>query len=110
MMAVRGIAQRNLGLAPGTWRFVALGFLLAALAAGGYAAMQPQLAGLSGIVLLGGIGAVGAILIFAIWPWSAARISDARRVAEAAARANVAWAITSTEGAVVDCNDVYRRM
>ena len=31
-------------------------------------------------------------------------------VAEAAARANVAWAITGSDGAVLDCNDVYRRM
>ena len=31
-------------------------------------------------------------------------------MAEAAARANVAWAITGADGAVLDCNPVYRRM
>src|SRR5205814_4298112 len=31
-------------------------------------------------------------------------------VAEAAAKANVAWAITGEGGAVLDCNAVYRRM
>src|SRR6202000_1739668 len=37
-------------------------------------------------------------------------MADARRVAEAAAKANVAWAITGPDGAVIDCNPVYRRM
>ena len=35
---------------------------------------------------------------------------DALRVAEAAAKANIAWAITGEGGAVLDCNPVYRRM
>src|SRR5262249_31732546 len=35
---------------------------------------------------------------------------DALRVAEAAAKANIAWAITGEGGAVLDCNSVYRRM
>ena len=35
--------------------------------------------------------------------------ADALRVAEAAAKANIAWAITGEGGAVLDCNPVYRR-
>jgi two-component system cell cycle sensor histidine kinase/response regulator CckA len=35
---------------------------------------------------------------------------EARLIAEAAARANVAWAVTGADGAVIDCNDIYRGM
>ena len=38
------------------------------------------------------------------------KIVPAAEWAEAAARANIAWAITTSDGAVVDCNEVYRRM
>ena len=50
------------------------------------------------------------LLLFAVWPRQTVRAADARRVAEAAAHANVAWAITGDDGAVLDCNPVYRRM
>ena len=58
----------------------------------------------------GGIGAVASLLLFAVWPRETMTAADAKRVAEAASRANVAWAITGPDGAVVDCNPVYRRM
>jgi two-component system cell cycle sensor histidine kinase/response regulator CckA len=45
-----------------------------------------------------------------VWPREGLKTEDAKRVAEAAARANVAWAITGPDGAVLDCNPVYRRM
>ncbi len=61
-------------------------------------------------MLLAGIGAVASIFLYAIWPRESLSTADARRVAEAAARANVAWAITGPDGAVLDCNPVYRRM
>src|SRR6185437_6304396 len=62
------------------------------------------------VTLVAAIGAVGSLFLFAVWPKEKLSAADARRVAEAAARANIAWAITATDGAVVDCNDVYRRM
>ncbi|MBV9905328.1 MAG: response regulator, partial [Alphaproteobacteria bacterium] len=55
-------------------------------------------------------GAVASLFLFAIWPKEKMSGADARRVAEAAARANVAWAITANDGAVLDCNEVYRKM
>ena len=72
--------------------------------------VYPDKAGFAGYALLGGIGAVAALLLYAVWPREGFRILEAKRVAEAAARANVAWAITGTDGAVVDCNPVYRLM
>ncbi len=53
---------------------------------------------------------MAALLFYAIWPREGFKILEAKRVAEAAARANVAWAITGPDGAVVDCNPVYRLM
>ncbi len=61
-------------------------------------------------MLIAAIGALGSLFLFAVWPKETMRASDARRVAEAAARANIAWAITGADGAVADCNDVYRKM
>ncbi len=110
MMAVRGLAQSNLGVPAGAWRWVALGFLALALTSAALAIATPNLAGWLGLALIAGLGAVGSIFLYAIWPRESEKAADTRRVAEAAARANVAWAITSAEGAVVDCNDVYRRM
>ena len=110
MMAVRSLSKGHLGIPAGAWRWVALGFLLLAIAAAALAVATPDLAGWLGLALIAGLGAVVSILLFAVWPRDAAKTADAKRVAEAAARANVAWAITSSEGAVVDCNDVYRRM
>jgi two-component system cell cycle sensor histidine kinase/response regulator CckA len=59
---------------------------------------------------MGGIGAVASLLLYAVWPREGLKTEDAKRVAEAASRANVAWAITGPDGAVLDCNPVYRRM
>jgi len=110
MMATRSIMSSNLGVPAGAWRWAALGFVLIALAAAGLAIATPDLKGWLGIALLAGIMAVGSLLLYAVWPRETMSAADARRVAEAAARANVAWAITGTDGAVVDCNEVYRRM
>jgi two-component system cell cycle sensor histidine kinase/response regulator CckA len=110
MMAVRSIADSRLGIQAGTWRWAALGFVAIALGAALFAVLTPNVSGWLGVALLAGIGAVASILLFAVWPRENLRNADAKRVAEAAARANVAWAITNSEGAVVDCNDVYRRM
>ena len=110
MNALRAVSNANVGLQAGAWRWAALGFVLLSLAAAGFALATPDLAGWMGVALLAGIGAVASIVLFAVWPRETMKFADARRVAEAAARANVAWAITDEAGAVVECNDVYRRM
>ncbi len=110
MQASRTISAWTFGLPAGAWRWAAMGFSIVALAAAGLALSQPDEAGFAGYALLGGIGAVASLLLYAVWPRETLKTEDAKRVAEAAARANVAWAITGPDGAVVDCNPVYRRM
>ena len=110
MMATRSILGGNLGLPAGGWRWAALGFVVLALGAAGLAVATPDAARWAGVALLCGIGALGSLFLYAVWPREAMSAADARRVAEAAARANVAWAITGADGAVLDSNEVYRRM
>jgi signal transduction histidine kinase/CheY-like chemotaxis protein len=110
MMAMRPLLRVNLGLPAGLWRWAALGFVGLALAAAVLAVITPDQARWAGVALLGGIAALGSLSLYVVWPREALSAQDARRIAEAAARANVAWAITASDGAVVECNDVYRRM
>ncbi|MBV9061633.1 MAG: hypothetical protein JOY77_01735, partial [Alphaproteobacteria bacterium] len=35
---------------------------------------------------------------------------SAWRISEAAARSHLGWAITNAQGAIVDCNEAYRRI
>ncbi|HET7083795.1 MAG TPA: ATP-binding protein [Rhizomicrobium sp.] len=94
----------------GSWRWASLGFVLLALGAAALTVAAPQVAGLAGYALLGGIALVAILFLLAVWPRSGRATQDALRVAEAAAKANIAWAITGEGGAVLDCNSVYRRM
>ncbi len=110
MQASRTLSLRTFGVSAGAWRWAAIAFTLVALAAAGLALSEPEKAGFAGYALLGGIGAVASLLLYAVLPREGLKTEDARRVAEAAARANVAWAITGPDGTVVDCNPVYRRM
>ena len=110
MSVVSPHSSPSFGVSAGAWRWAALGFGALALGSGGVAVLLPDAAGWTGYALLGGIGAVACFLLYAIWPRPSARIADAKRVAEAASAANVAWAITASDGAVLDCNPVYRRM
>ena len=110
MMAVRGLTTGGYGLPAGAWRWASIGFVVLALGSAALAVVTPDAARWAGVMLLAGIGAVASIFLYSIWPREGLSGADARRVAEAAARANVAWAITGTDGAVLDCNDVYRRM
>ncbi|HEX4533180.1 MAG TPA: ATP-binding protein [Rhizomicrobium sp.] len=109
MMATRAL-RGNLGLPAGTWRWAALACVIVALAASILALTMPTAAGWAGVALVASVGAVASLLLYGIWPKPALAAEDSRRVSEAAARANVAWAITNADGAVTDCNDVYRRM
>jgi two-component system cell cycle sensor histidine kinase/response regulator CckA len=98
------------GVPAGAWRWAALAFAALALGSAGLAVILPGAAGWTGYTVLGGIGAVASLLLYSIWPRQSAAVADARRVAEAASAANVAWAITGSDGSVLDCNPVYRRM
>ncbi|HKX63922.1 MAG TPA: ATP-binding protein [Rhizomicrobium sp.] len=104
------MSAAGLGVATGPWRWAALGCAIMALLAAGLAMAAPQVAGLAGHALLGGIALIAILLLFAVWPRAGRATQDALRVAEAAAKANVAWAVTGEDGAVLDCNPVYRRM
>ena len=110
MNAAPSLSGPNFGVPAGAWRWAALCFAILALGAGALAVFQPAQAGWTGYALLGGIGAVASLLLYAVWPKPGARALDAKRIAEAASAANVAWAITGGDGAVLDCNPVYRRM
>ena len=96
--------------APGAWRWAAGGFGVVACAAAAVAVGMPEASGWSGFLLLAGIGVVASLFLFAAWPRDPASAAGARRIAEAAARSHIAWAITSAEGSVSECNDAYRRM
>ncbi|MGN6517116.1 MAG: ATP-binding protein [Rhizomicrobium sp.] len=109
-MTARTISMGTYGLPAGAWRWAAVGFVILALAATGLAIGAPAAARWAGVALLAGIGAVASIFLYAIWPRETLGVNEARIVTEAAARANVAWAITGVDGAVLDCNDVYRAM
>ncbi len=110
MMATRSLTQTGFGVPAGAWRWAALGFVFLAIGAAGLAVGAPDASRWAGVALLAGIGAVASLFLYAVWPREGLSAGEARRVAEAAARANVAWAVTGADGAVLDCNAVYRRM
>ena len=110
MTVVRGLTSASTGVPAGAWRWAALGFVFLALLSATLALMTPNAVGWAGVMLLAAIGAVASLFLFAVWPKERLTAADTRRVAEAAARANVAWAITGIDGAVLDCNEVYRKM
>jgi two-component system cell cycle sensor histidine kinase/response regulator CckA len=109
MDASRSLSATPIGVPSGAWRWAAIGFGLLAFVAAVIAVVMPQ-TGVAGFAVLIGIALVSLFLIYAIWPRGSRATQDALRIAEAAAKANVAWAITGEGGAVLDCNAVYRRM
>src|ERR1700761_2155367 len=110
MSASRSLSDAGLGVPTGAWRWASLAFVLLALAAAALTIAAPQVAGLAGYALLLGIAVVAVLFVLAVWPRGGRAAQDALRIAEAAAAANIAWAITGEGGAVLDCNPVYRRM
>ena len=110
MNASRSLSAVGIGVPTGAWRWAALCFVLLALAAAGLTLAAPQVAGLAGYALLIGIALVAVLFFFAVWPRTSRATQDALRIAAAAGKANIAWAITGEDGAVLDCNPVYRRM
>ncbi len=109
-MTVRALSTQTPGLPGGLWRWAALALGLLAIAAAGLAVLQPVAAGWLGVALLAGIGGVAIFFLFALWPRETVSAAEARRAAEAAARSNVAWAVTNRDGAVIDSNLAYRRL
>ena len=110
MDASPSLSESPVGLPFGGWRWAAIGAVIVALAAAGFGLTQPVLAGWAGYALLFGIVVLAALVLVAVWPRPARGMEAARRIAEAAGKANVAWVITDEGGAVIDCNQVYRRM
>jgi two-component system, cell cycle sensor histidine kinase and response regulator CckA len=98
------------GLPSGPWRWASVSFVLIALAAAGVAITTPQATGWVGLFLVAGIGTISSIFLYAAWPRGGPRRIEANRVAEAAARANVAWVVTGADGVILDCNDAYRHL
>jgi two-component system cell cycle sensor histidine kinase/response regulator CckA len=92
----------------GPSRLAALGFFVLSLFGAVIAISAPQSARLAGMMLLAAIG-IGAFLILALaMPRRSARVEEARRAAAAASASNAAWAVTSGDGSVLDCNAAYR--
>jgi two-component system cell cycle sensor histidine kinase/response regulator CckA len=104
------IIDSSLGVPSGKWRWVAAAFVALALTAAILAIAVPAKAQWAGFALLLGIAVLGLVLLFGMAQRKWLSQGDIRRIAEAASRANVAWAVTAPDGAVLDCNDVYRRM
>ena len=102
------LAPGTYGLPAGIWRWVSLALVLVALAAAGFAVAAPTTASRAAFLLVGGIGVVSAVFLYSIWPKS--RAERAKRIAEAAGRANVAWAVTAKDGTVLNCNEAYRKL
>ncbi len=89
-MNARAITHGINALPAGAWRWAALGFVALAVASAGLAVAAGNTGGWTGIMLLAGVGAVACLFLYAIWPRESMTGAEARRVAEAAARANVA--------------------
>jgi two-component system, cell cycle sensor histidine kinase and response regulator CckA len=89
-------------------RLAALGFFLLALFGAAIAIGAPQDARFAGMILLAAIGMGALLILAAALPRKGARVEEARRAAAAASAANAAWAVTSSDGSVVDCNAAYR--
>ncbi|HEY3777164.1 MAG TPA: ATP-binding protein [Rhizomicrobium sp.] len=89
---------------------MALGLFVVAIAVAGVVIARPAQAGWLGVGLVAGIGAIAALVFYAIWPRASVGAVKARHIAEAATHANVAWVVTNCDGAVIHCNDSYRNL
>ncbi|HEX3430072.1 MAG TPA: ATP-binding protein [Rhizomicrobium sp.] len=108
MTAVRASSEDLAANIPtGLWRYAAIACVVVALLAAAVALGAPVAAGWSGVVLVAGIGFVAGVFLWAIRTRPAADAHGLRRIAEAAADAEIAWAITDRHGAVVYANHAY---
>jgi two-component system cell cycle sensor histidine kinase/response regulator CckA len=110
MTAVRASSEDLVpGVPPGLWRYAAIACLLVALVAAAAALAAPVAAGWPGLILVAGIGFVAGIFLWVAHTRSAADAQELKQIAEAAADAGIAWAITDRRGALLYTNEAYRR-
>jgi hypothetical protein len=98
MTVTPSLSRGSYGLPAGAWRLAALGCIFLALLAAGLAIGAPQISQSVGLVLLAGIGLIMLLLLYAVWPRTSLATEEAKRIAEAAARTNVAWDRTRRRG------------
>ena len=98
------------GLPSGSWRWAAVALSIVALATAALVVLAPVASGWLGLGFLVGVGAIAGVMLYALWPRASVAAVKARQIADAAARANVAWTVTNRDGAVIHCNDAYRRL
>jgi len=94
----------------GISRLGALGFFLISVAGATITLSEPQVGRWTSASLLLAIGILAILMLIAVWPRRGKYGEDTSRAASAAAASNVAWAVTSKEGAVLDCNVAYRAL
>ena len=92
----------------GVSRLAALAFFLISLAGAAITLSTPQMGRWASASLLGAIGILALLMLVGAWPRRGKAGEENSRAASAAAASNVAWAVTSKEGAVLDCNAAYR--
>ncbi len=107
------MANRVLGnfpVPPGGWRYLALVLVLVALLAAALGVGAPHAASWAGLALATAVGMLAGFFLFRLWTEERFAAGSSHQIAAAAARANVAWAITTADGSVGDCNLAYRTM
>src|SRR5262245_15483000 len=92
----------------GPSRLAALAFFLLSVGGAGFTLTEPQISRWTSLSLLIAIGILALLMLISAWPGRGKTGDDTSRAASAAAASNVAWAVTSKEGAVLDCNAAYR--
>jgi two-component system cell cycle sensor histidine kinase/response regulator CckA len=94
----------------GVSRLGALGFFLISVAGATITLSEPQVGRWTSAALLVAIGILALLMLIAAWPRRGKPGEETSRAASAAAASNVAWAVTSKDGAVLDCNAAYRAL
>ncbi len=111
MTAVRRLTRIfSSGQPGGMSRLAALCFFVLALVGAGVTLAEPQIARWAGAALLAAIGILALLILISAWPQNVEPNEENSRAASAAAASNVAWAVTSKEGSVLDCNAAYRAL
>lgn len=111
MTAVRRLTRIfSSGQPGGMSRLAALCFFVLALVGAGVTLAEPQIARWAGAALLAAIGILALLILISAWPQNVEPKEENSRAASAAAASNVAWAVTSKEGSVLDCNAAYRAL
>jgi len=67
MNTAKSMTVIGVGVPTGSWRWASLGFVVLALGAAGLTVAAPQVAGLAGYALLGGIAVLAILFLFAFW-------------------------------------------